>query len=91
MTNHTKGFRWDDAKETYIRERLRENPATSHRELADYFGITENAVRKKLYRMGISVGKLRSGEFSLEPELVIEEIPVEEVWKTYEEIGRAHV
>lgn len=85
MTQHSTGFRWDDAKEKYLREVLRNNPDTSHKEIGDYFGISPNAVRKKLQRMGMSVRKLRSGEFSLELEEVAEEVPVEEVWKTYEE------
>jgi hypothetical protein len=61
-------FRWDESKEKYILDMIRKNPETPHKKFAEYFGITPNAVRKKFHRMGISVDKLRSGEFILHPE-----------------------
>ena len=58
----------------------------SHKTLADYFGITPNAITKKLNRMGIASRKIRSGEFTLAPEdSEVEEISPEDVWKDYEE------
>ena len=77
-------FRWDDAKEKHIRDLLRKAPDTPLKSIAEHFGISTNAVKKKLHRMGLGVRKLRRGEFHIEPEITPEEISPEDTWKDYE-------
>lgn len=77
-------FQWNEENEKYLRERVRTDPNVPHDVLAGYFGITRNAVRKKLKRMGILTSKLKAGEFTIEEETSPSEIPVEEVWEEFE-------
>ena len=55
-------FRWDDAKEDYLRTRLQEDPKTPISHFQEYFGISYNAVRFKMKRMGIQISSVRKGE-----------------------------
>lgn len=77
-------FRWDDAKEAYLRERLRDDPQTPISHFEEYFGISYNAVRFKLKRMGIQIRSVRKGDVIIKPEVEEEEAPPEEVWENYE-------
>ena len=85
MPSKARKFQWDAKKEKYITELLKRHPDTSHKEIAQYFGISCGAVKKKMHRMGLFVNQIRRGEFVIEPESPVEEIPVEQVWKSYEE------
>ena len=77
-------FQWNEEKEQYLREHVKADPNVPHDVLAEYLGITRNAVRKKLARMGILTSKLKTGEFTIKPEEPSSEIPVEEVWEEFE-------
>ena len=79
------GFRWDEAKEKYLRARIKTDPSVTHKWLADYFGISANAVRKKMERMGLPLSKVRSGEVRIAEETPVEDVSPEDVWKDYEE------
>ena len=77
-------FQWNEEKEQYLREHVTADPNVPHDVLAEYLGITRNAVRKKLARMGILTSKLKTGEFTIKPEEPSSDIPVEEVWEEFE-------
>ena len=78
-------FRWDDAKEDYLRKRLQDDPQTPIAHFEEYFGISYDAVRFKLKRMGLQISSVRSGEVIIRPETPEEETPSGDVWKAYEE------
>ena len=84
MANHTPGFRWTPEKEKYIKKRLKQDPDTSALTLAKYFGISANAVRKKIKKMGFTLRGLRRGEFHIESETEPEKIDTADVWAAYE-------
>ncbi len=83
-------YKWTEETENYIRKRYVDDPQTTHQELADYLGISRNAVRKKLKRMGIMVSQVPVGGFSIEPESIdikdpdLEDEDPAEVWKDFE-------
>ena len=77
-------FRWDDKKEEYLRKRFQDDPQTPISHFEEYFGISYNAVRFKLKRMGIQISSIRKGEVVIKPEVEDEETPAEEVWDAYE-------
>tara|TARA_R100000152_G_C6763643_1_gene188097 strand:+ start:569 stop:1597 length:1029 start_codon:yes stop_codon:yes gene_type:complete len=78
-------FRWDDAKEAYLRERLQDDPQTPISHFEEYFGISYDAVRFKLKRMGIQIRSVRKGEVVIKPEVEDNPSPPEDVWKAYEQ------
>ena len=71
-------FRWDDAKEDYLKKRLQDDPQTPISHFQEYFGISYNAVRFKLKRMGLQIRSVRKGEVVIKPESEEEE-PEEEL------------
>jgi|TARA_R100000049_G_scaffold293_1_gene742 hypothetical protein len=77
-------FQWTEENEQYLREHVKSDPSVPHDVLAEYLGITRNAVRKKLARMGILTSKLKAGEFTIRPEEPPSEMPVEQVWEEFE-------
>ena len=78
-------FRWDESKEKYLTERLRDDPKTPIIHFEEYFGISYDAIRLKLKRMGLKIRSVRSGEVEIRPEVPEDETPSEDTWKEYEE------
>lgn len=78
-------FKWTESKEKFLTELVKNDPDVSHKELAKHFGVSPESVRKKLGRLGITVSKVRSGEFEITPEVSNDDLASpEETWKDYE-------